>query len=149
MPSTRILSVRKSWNRFKGSVQSSISPKCMCTRSLRIKLTTCTGQTTPPPEPRGSVSPPVRYATPLHPGRHPVLPIKGTRLLSPYVHTSAGRMLLSCPGENVQFVRGNIFASQIQPSRPLYINALLIQSRGVVLAQRCTNCLFVPFNLHG
>ena len=74
------------------------------------------------------------------PGRHPVLPIGGTSLLSPYVHTSTGRILLSLPGEDVQFVRGSIFASQIQQHRPSYINALLIQSRGVVLAQPCTNC---------
>lgn len=36
-------------------------------------------------------------ATPHPPGRHPVPPIGGTRLLGPYVHTSTGRMLLSCP----------------------------------------------------
>lgn len=77
--------------------------------------------------------------------RHPVLPIWGTKLLT-YVHMRAGIMLLLCPGEDAQFVYSSIFASQIQKHHPSYINALHIQSCGVVLAQPCTDChLVTPF----
>lgn len=76
-------------------------------------------------------------------GQHPVLPIGRTNLLAPYVHTEVGRSLLSRPGEDVPVLQNSISARQIQQHRPSYINALLIQSRGVGLAQPCTNCRFL------
>lgn len=77
-------------------------------------------------------------ATP--PRQNPVLPIQGQAYLTPYVHTDAGLRLLAQPGQPVPFIRGRISARQIQQHRPSYINALLIQSRGVRLARPCTHC---------
>ena len=74
------------------------------------------------------------------PGQNPVLPLGGSQLLTPYVHTKEGRSLLACPSDSVPFVHDSISAQQIQQHHPSYINALLIQSHGVVLAQSCTNC---------
>ena len=73
-------------------------------------------------------------------GQDPVLPIGNSSLLAPYVHTDAGRELLAQPGTDVQFVRGSIRPHQIKQHRPSYINALLIQSRGITLAHPCTQC---------
>lgn len=44
------------------------------------------------------------------------------------------------PGRNVDFVRGRITPAQVGTHRPSYINALLIQSRGIVNYQACTEC---------
>ena len=72
-------------------------------------------------------------------GQNPVLPIGGQQL-APYVHTHIGQQLLARPGAPVPFVRGSISTQQIKQHRPSYINALLIQSRGIALAQPCMNC---------
>lgn len=73
-------------------------------------------------------------------GQNPVLPIQGQAYLAPYVHSDAGLRELAQHGQPVPFIRGRISARQIQYHRPSYINALLIQSRGVRLARPCTHC---------
>jgi len=44
------------------------------------------------------------------------------------------------PGLDVQFVQGRIFPRQIISQRPSYINAILIQSRGIYVRRGCTEC---------
>lgn len=48
--------------------------------------------------------------------------------------------LLNSPGRPVAFVHGAITGNQIHSQRPSYINALLIQSRGLPLVQPCLAC---------
>jgi hypothetical protein len=48
--------------------------------------------------------------------------------------------VLGLPGQDVEFVRGSITPAQVGTHRPSYINAILIQSRGVVQAPACDAC---------
>lgn len=48
--------------------------------------------------------------------------------------------MLALPGQDVQFIRGSIIPSQVGMHRPSYINAILIQSRGVAGEQPCDAC---------
>lgn len=68
----------------------------------------------------------------------PVL-LVGAQQLAPYCHNASQRALLAMPGVNVPFVRGAITPAQVGSHRPSYINAILIQSRGV-LSGPCDRC---------
>ena len=72
-------------------------------------------------------------------GQNPVLVVGGQQL-SPYVHSPQGRAVLALPGADVPFVRGAITPAQVGSHRPSYLNAILIQSRGVVSAVACDAC---------
>jgi len=51
--------------------------------------------------------------------------------LAPYCHNASQRAVLAMPGFDVPFVRGAVTPAQVGSHRPSYINALLIQSRGI------------------
>lgn len=68
----------------------------------------------------------------------PVLLIGGQQL-APHCHNNQQRAVLALPGQNVPFVRGAILPTQVGTHRPSYINAMLIQSRGVVSGP-CDRC---------
>jgi hypothetical protein len=72
-------------------------------------------------------------------GQHPVLPIQ-VYTLAEYVKNDVQRRLLAPHGRAVAFTPSRVNAQQIYSKRDSYINALLIQSRGVVSAQPCTSC---------
>ena len=69
----------------------------------------------------------------------PILPIGGQEL-APLVHSPQGRAVLALPGQAVTFILGRISPEQVLMHRLSYINALLIQSRGVVQVPACTRC---------
>jgi hypothetical protein len=69
----------------------------------------------------------------------PVLPVQD-QLLAQYVHNNEQRNLLGRPGRGVAFTPGRVNAHQIHSKRPSYINALIIQSRGVLCRQPCLCC---------
>jgi hypothetical protein len=69
----------------------------------------------------------------------PVLPVQD-QLLAQYVSNNGQRNLLARPGRTMAFTYGRVNAQQIHSKRPSYINALLIQSRGVDCAQPCVRC---------
>jgi hypothetical protein len=71
--------------------------------------------------------------------QRPVLPIQG-HLLAEYVKNNIQRRLLDLPGQGVAFTPGRVTARQIHGKRDSYINALLIQSRGIVSARPCILC---------
>jgi hypothetical protein len=73
------------------------------------------------------------------PGGNPILTIGGQQM-APLCHNALQQTVLALPGRNVSFVRGRITPQQLMTHRPSYVNALLIQSRGVVSAQLCTEC---------
>ena len=61
--------------------------------------------------------------------------------LAPYAHSRPARAALALPGGvDVPFVRGAITPAQVGLHRDSYINAILIQSRGVVQAPVCEAC---------
>lgn len=68
-----------------------------------------------------------------------VVPV-GDQQLGPFVHSAPSRAAFALPGRNVIAVRGRIIPAQVQTARPSYINALLIQSRGVFVRVPCTAC---------
>jgi hypothetical protein len=64
----------------------------------------------------------------------------GGQQLAVLCHNSLQQTVLALPGRDVVFVRGRITPQQLVTHRPSYVNALLIQSRGVVRARPCTEC---------
>lgn len=66
----------------------------------------------------------------------------GGQQLAPMVHSAPGRAVLALPGLAVRVDRGELAArvQQVASQRPSYINALLIQSRGVLVAPPCAAC---------
>lgn len=73
------------------------------------------------------------------PGQNPVLPIGG-RLLTHYIHNDLQKNLLSHPGQAIAVNPGKVTAARVDSRRDLYVNALLIQSRGQRLEVPCTSC---------
>ena len=71
--------------------------------------------------------------------QNPVLHVGGQQL-APYVHSPQGRAVLALPGQDVEFVRGSIRPSQVGSHRASYINAILIQSRGMAMDYPCSSC---------
>jgi Protein of unknown function (DUF3716) len=69
----------------------------------------------------------------------PRLPVGGQEL-APLVHSQLGRAVLVLPGQPISYRPGQITPEQVLMHRPSYINALLIQSRGVVQVPACTRC---------
>jgi hypothetical protein len=75
----------------------------------------------------------------------------GQQQLAPFCHSQVQRAALTLPGRDVAFVRGRITGNQVLSQRPGYINAILIQSRGVARVgddscfQCRTNCDRGPF----
>lgn len=68
-----------------------------------------------------------------------MLPV-GSRELAGYLHTDEQRMLLDLPGQDVPFIPGRINWQQLVQHRDSYINALLIQSRGIRMQHPCAAC---------
>jgi len=60
--------------------------------------------------------------------------------LAQYAHSSQTRAILVLPDVNVLFVRLHITLNQVRTHQLLYINAILIQSQGVLVPAGCLNC---------
>jgi len=60
--------------------------------------------------------------------------------LAQYTHFSQTRGILILLSVNVLFVQLCIMSDQIRTHWSLYINAILIQSQGVLISDNCTNC---------
>ena len=60
--------------------------------------------------------------------------------LAPFTYSLIGLAVLVLPGRPVLFVRDAITPAQVNSHRSLYINAILIQSRGVALNPSCAAC---------
>lgn len=73
------------------------------------------------------------------PGANPVLQVGGQELAS-FCHNSRQRAVLALPGRGVAYAVGSITPQQVMTHRPSYVNAILIQSRGVVSSPPCTEC---------
>ena len=72
-------------------------------------------------------------------GQDPVLVVGGQQMAG-FIHSPQGRAVLALPGQDVTFVRGSITPAQVGSHRPSYINAILIQSRGQLVAGMCSAC---------
>jgi hypothetical protein len=73
-------------------------------------------------------------------GQDPVLRVAGQQMAT-FAHNSLQRAVLALPGRDVPFVRGAITPAQVSTHRPSYINAILIQSRGVLVpGGGCLHC---------
>ncbi|KAI8957881.1 hypothetical protein F5Y11DRAFT_338005 [Daldinia sp. FL1419] len=68
-----------------------------------------------------------------------LLPIGGQEM-APYCFNKVQRAILALPGWSVIVVRGSISPGQVITSRPSYVNALLIASRGVAAPRPCRAC---------
>jgi hypothetical protein len=65
----------------------------------------------------------------------------GQQQLAPWVHSPQGRAVLRLPGQDVFYLRGTISARQLLGMhRPSYVNAVLIQSRGMAHHRPCSAC---------
>jgi len=64
----------------------------------------------------------------------------GQQQLTQYAYFSQTRAILVLPNVNVLFVQLHITLNQVRTHQPLYINAILIQSRGVLVPAGCLNC---------
>ena len=73
----------------------------------------------------------------------PVL-LVGQQQMAGFVHSPPARAVLALPGQDVTFVRGAITAAQIGQHRPSYVNAILIQSRGLQVHPACLQCRTGP-----
>jgi len=60
--------------------------------------------------------------------------------LAQYTHFSQTRAILVLPDVNVLFVQLHITLNQVRTHQLLYINAILIQSQGVLVSAGCVNC---------
>lgn len=60
--------------------------------------------------------------------------------LASFCHNNIQRAVLALPGRDVQYTANTIQPYQLAAHRPSYINAILIQSRGVVSLVPCTEC---------
>jgi Protein of unknown function (DUF3716) len=60
--------------------------------------------------------------------------------MASFVHSPQGRAVLALPGQDVPFVRGAITPAQVGSHRASYINAILVQSRGVAVNPPCDAC---------
>jgi Protein of unknown function (DUF3716) len=70
----------------------------------------------------------------------PTLRVAGQQL-APLIHSRRGLAVLAMAGRDVQFVPGGITPEQVFfLQRPSYINAILIQSRGIVRNPPCDRC---------
>lgn len=67
--------------------------------------------------------------------------ICGERQLQILIHNNLQWAIFNLPGRHVPFVRGRITEAQVRTARHSYINAILIQSRGVLTAPPCAACL--------
>ncbi|KAJ5249373.1 hypothetical protein N7524_011689 [Penicillium chrysogenum] len=67
------------------------------------------------------------------------LPLAG-RQMEIFCYNDQQFRVLNLPGRTVQFVYGVITGTQVHSQRPSYINALLIQSRGLPLITPCEAC---------
>jgi hypothetical protein len=70
----------------------------------------------------------------------PVL-LVGRRQLAHFCHSPMAQRLLARPGVDVEFILDMIRADQIGTHRPSYVNAILIQSRGIVTPAPCDHCV--------
>ncbi|KAJ4311059.1 hypothetical protein N0V84_010637 [Fusarium piperis] len=79
----------------------------------------------------------------------PLVRTKGTRLLwvdlsgqqlGPYIHNEQQQAVLRLPGRPVTFLRDRVQLAQVESKRDSYVNAFLIQSRGVQV-DACSSCL--------
>ncbi|KAM0415825.1 hypothetical protein ACHAPT_013235 [Fusarium lateritium] len=61
--------------------------------------------------------------------------------LAPYVHNTLQRGVLALPGRPVTFLRDRVRLDQVTSKRDSYVNAFLIQSRGVRIDDPCSECL--------
>jgi len=64
----------------------------------------------------------------------------GQQQLVQYTHFSQTKNILELLNVNVLFVQLCILLNQVRTHWPLYINAILIQSRGVLVPASCINC---------
>jgi len=60
--------------------------------------------------------------------------------LTQYAHFSQTRVILVLLGVDVLFVQLHITLNQVRIHQSLYINAILIQSQGVLIPVSCLNC---------
>jgi len=60
--------------------------------------------------------------------------------LAQYAHFSQTRAILALLSVNVLFVQLHITSDQVRIHQSLYINAILIQSQGVLVSAGCLNC---------
>ena len=60
--------------------------------------------------------------------------------MASFIHSPQGRAVLLLPGRDVVFVREAITPNQVSTHRPSYINAILIQSHGIMVPGQCTSC---------
>jgi len=60
--------------------------------------------------------------------------------LAQYIHFSQTRVIIALFSVNILFVQQCITSDQIRIHHLLYINAILIQSQGVLISAGCTNC---------
>jgi len=60
--------------------------------------------------------------------------------LAQYAHFSQTRVILALFGVNVLFIQLHITLNQVRTHQLLYINAILIQSQGVLISVSCLNC---------
>jgi hypothetical protein len=91
---------------------------------------------------RGPPPPPSFTLVPYNSGGDRLLwlPV-GQQQLAPWVHSPQGQTVLRLPGRDVSYVRGTISAHQLLGMhRPSYVNAVLIQSRGMDHRRPCSAC---------
>ena len=72
-------------------------------------------------------------------GQNPCL-VVGQQQLGPFTLGGPGNAILALPGQDMEFTAEAITSSQIGSHRASYINAILIQSRGVLPSVACTQC---------
>lgn len=63
------------------------------------------------------------------------------RQLRPYVHNALQRGVLDLPGRPVQFMARRVRVEQVASHRDSYVNAFLIQSRGILTPTPCSSCV--------
>jgi len=64
----------------------------------------------------------------------------GQQQLASYAHFSQTMAIFALLGDNVPFVRNRITPQQVRTHQLSYINAILIQSRGMLVPDGCTDC---------
>ncbi len=69
----------------------------------------------------------------------PILRVGGQELAT-LVSGRFGRAVLALPGQDIRYKLNRITPEQVRDHRVSYINALLIQSRGVLMNPSCTRC---------
>lgn len=62
------------------------------------------------------------------------------RQMRPYIHNQLQQRVLGLPGRPVRFVHNRVRLEQVTSMRDSYVNAFLIQSRGVLCPRPCSAC---------